>query len=491
MLKNGILNIGGAAIRTGLALLAIPLLIRLIGIEEYGLWILVSAVIGFVTLAEGGLSTTTTVFLARDLGNEDANGATQTVALTLGATFFLATAAALALWLSSKALVGFFPSLGDTQREVAVQGFRIGALVIWLRLLQQVLIGVEQAHQRYGIMNLLATGQAALSTLGLLAVAWVGGRTLAMMEWQAATSIASLAAHMIVAWVLVRKMTTRSAWNWRKGFDIARYSLTVWASSLGVFIYGQADRLIVGAILGTTTLGVYAAITGIAAQISSLSAMPVQPVLPVLSKWMADGDKDQLWLLRRQVKQAQEFNALAALGVGAVLFTLAQSVMRTVIPTAFIVESTVAYRIAVLIYTLSSLNAVGYYILFGTKRAQVYVGVQLFAAILSLGLIGLGASAFGLIGAIAGNAPGLVVLLAIPIGIRRLGIELRAWLGWLSFPFGWFVAIVLVNTLIPDQLTFSIPMLLLESLLLLAWFLITQNDNKSAIRARGGDWLGT
>lgn len=70
MIKNGFYNVVGAVIRIGLTLLTIPLIIRLIGVEEYGLWTLVSTMIGIVGLAEAGLAVSTTVFLSRDLAND-------------------------------------------------------------------------------------------------------------------------------------------------------------------------------------------------------------------------------------------------------------------------------------------------------------------------------------------------------------------------------------------------------------------------------------
>jgi Polysaccharide biosynthesis protein len=68
MLKNGFYNAAAGAVRVGLAILTIPVLIRLMGVEEYGLWALASAIVGIVTLAEAGLSTATTVFVSQDLG---------------------------------------------------------------------------------------------------------------------------------------------------------------------------------------------------------------------------------------------------------------------------------------------------------------------------------------------------------------------------------------------------------------------------------------
>jgi O-antigen/teichoic acid export membrane protein len=419
VLKNGLYNTTGAIIRMVLALLTIPLLIRSIGLEEYGLWTLVSAVVGLVGLAEAGLSVSTTVFLSRDLASADANGISETLTVTIVAMLLLATFAAVLMWLGAETLVDFFPGLSGAQRIVAAQAFRIGGLVVWARLLQQVLVAVEQAYQRYGVMNIVNTAQAALSSLGLLAVAWLGGRTIEMMRWQAVASTVILIAHVGVGWILLRRLNLRPTWNSMKSLAIGRYSLLTWVGSLGGVLFSQCDRLLVGGLLGTGVLGVYAAITTVTAQINSFSAVPVQPLLPAISSLLAKPSIDEAQL-RKQLKHAFGVNASIALGLGAGLLVFAPIVMNVLIPRGATNEYVWAFRIATLIYTLYSLNAVGFYILFAIGAVQTYLIINLASGVVSLLLIGILSVHIGLVGSVAGNAGYLLSLLFVPFALRQV-----------------------------------------------------------------------
>ena len=122
-LKNGFYNTAGGIIRIGLAILTIPLLIRLIGVEEYGLWTLASSVIAIVGLAEAGLATATTVFVSQDLGKEDSDGLSQTLTVTVGAMLILATIAAFALWFGAEGIVSIFTKLDNTQQLTGGKSF--------------------------------------------------------------------------------------------------------------------------------------------------------------------------------------------------------------------------------------------------------------------------------------------------------------------------------------------------------------------------------
>src|SRR6266508_1728975 len=133
MFKNGFYDVVSAAIRIGVSLLTVPVLIRIIGIEEYGLWALVSAAVGLLALADAGLSVSTTVFVARDLANKDYDGIAETLTVIIGAMLLLATLAALVFWLGAGTLAYLFPTLQERQRVVAEQALRISGLAIWAR----------------------------------------------------------------------------------------------------------------------------------------------------------------------------------------------------------------------------------------------------------------------------------------------------------------------------------------------------------------------
>lgn len=473
LLKNGLYNVAAGAVRIGLAVITIPVLIRLLGIEEYGLWTLASAVIGIVGLAEAGLSTATTVFVSRDLANEDTEGLSQTLTVTVGAMLILATLAAIALWFGAEPIVGMFPKLGQAQQSAVIQALQFGSLVVWAKLLQQVLIGVEQAYQRYGLLNLVNTMQWLLLSLGFFVMAWSGGRTAALMQWQALTSVATLLSHIWVVRSLIQDVNLRPIWKTEKGLIIANYSLMIWLISLGTALFSRGDRLIVGYLLGSETLGIYGGITEATAAINSFSALPVQPLVPVLSNQLAKVPISNLQL-EQQVKQAFEVNALFALGSAAWLFMFAPLVMHIILTDAANETNILAFRIATVIYGLFSLNAVGFYILLSVM-SKLVMTIQLISGCFSLIFIAIGAKNFGLLGAITGNFGFLLTLLMIFCGLKYLKLPKLLWLQSLIFPLVWFTICILFSLLTSNTKVIII-ISIIQFGLLFYWFLRSQKN---------------
>jgi len=406
--KNGYYNAVGGIIRIGLAILTIPLLILLIGVGEYGLWTLVSSVIAIVTLAEAGLATSTTVFVSQDLGKEDVDGLSQTLTVTVGAMLTLATFAAISLFFCAESIVNLFTNLDDIQHLAAVNALKIGGSVVWARLLQQVLVGVEQAYQRYDIMNFLNTLQSALIAAGMIFVAWKGGQTVALMQWQFVVSIVALLSHIWAVKSLLKDVSLRLTLNKYKVLAVGHYSGMIWLSSLGGAIFAKADRLIVGSLLGTQILGAYSVMTDITTQINSFSALPIQPLVPRLSNLSAKENINQ-HELQSQVKQAFQINIFIALVIGGGLFTLADGILRLFVTGILSEQYIISFLIVIVIYSIYSINGVGYYVLLSLNAADKCMYIQIISGVLSLLLITIGSTKLGLVGAAIGNSGYLLV----------------------------------------------------------------------------------
>jgi O-antigen/teichoic acid export membrane protein len=472
MFKNGFYNIVGAAVRLGISILTVPILIHIIGIEEYGLWVLVSAAVGLIALADTGFSMSTTIFIARDLANQDNDGIVETLTVIIGAMLLLATLISLMFFWGADILADLFPTLQEPQRVVAQQALQISGLVIWTRMLQQIFVGIEQAYHQYGVMNAIGTGQALLSGLGMLAVAWLGGQTIALMQWQVVVTAAGMLIHAVVVWRLLHHVQLRPRWNSAKSRTIMRYSGLTWLVSLGGVLFGQGDRVIVGGLLGTHALGVYAAITNITVQINSFSALPVQPLLPTISSFWARKDVDNL-SMRQRIQQALHINALIALGMGAGLFVFAPLITKLIIPGVYSNEYTVIFQIAVVIYALYSVNAVGYYVLFAVDAIKTCMYIRLVSGIATLLFVAVGASMWGITGAIIGNVGYLLVFLITIFGMKELQIPNYLWVKWLRFPVMWFFLTVLVVA-IPSDYSIKVLILTVQCTVLGIWFVRVQ-----------------
>jgi O-antigen/teichoic acid export membrane protein len=470
-------NAAAGAIRIALALLTVPLLIRCLGLEEYGLWALVSAILGLVTLAEGGLSTATTVFVAQDLAKDSHDELAQTLTVSFSLMLGLATATACGMQFGAATIVQHLLKLPPTQHQNAIHALQLVGWVVWTRLLQQVLIGIEQAHQRYGLLNLLNTIQWIGLSLGLFVIAWRGGHTPELMLWQLLAGVVSLLAHGWVVFNLLKNRTLRYAWNPVKAIALFHQSWMTWVTTLGGALFVRGDRIIIGSQLGTEALGIYSAITDVTGAINLFSALPVQPLLPLLNQAkmqfnQANVESDQLIhqaQIQTQIQQAIRLNVSVALGLGLILSMFGSWIMALFIGRSLQPEIINSFQIAVLIYALFSLNAVGYYVLLGIAVKWGMV-VSILSGMFSLGCIAIGSHYGGVNGAVIGNVAYVISCSMLIVALHKLRLNPTLWIRTALFPLVWFFTCFGIGNLMPNELFVRVIFSIIAIAVLAYWF---------------------
>jgi O-antigen/teichoic acid export membrane protein len=452
-MKNSLYNLIGAGIKLFIGLLTIPILIRTLGIEEYGLWMLVSSAIEIVRLAEGGISMSTTVFLARDLADGDEDSLSRTLTVVTCAMLFLSISAGLSMWFGAETISSFFSSLNTPQKITAIGAIQFGGVAIGAKLLQQNMVGIEQAYQQYGLMNLVNTIQFFFTNVGLLCIGYLGGRSIELMQWTAAIAIGGLVVHLIICFRLLRSVKIRFLWDRGKGLEIIKYSLLSWLSQLGGIMFSQGDRLIVGGILGTETLGIYAAITNITYQINYLSGLAVQPLLPAIARDYQQqlSDKESRSSLIARIKRGCQINTAISLGMGTILLSLSPFIGKLVIGKYFTSSHILPFQIAIVIYCIFSLNAAGYFTCLAVNLVNKCTAFQLASGLLSLVLMYIGAVQFGLLGAVIGNIGFILTIGLNFVATDKIVGKKFIWLEWIYPPLIFFMLCIAINTFIDRQ----------------------------------------
>lgn len=427
MLKNGFYNLLGTILRTGILFITIPLLVRNLGIEEYGLWTLISSIIAFVALAEGGLSISTTVFLSKSIAKGNFEEVPQILSITFSAMLFMASIAAFALVFGSEKIVSLFSKLDVTQIQIAITALKIGAIVIWARLIQQVLVGIEQAYEKYKITNLLNTFQLAITNVGMVfIVLWFDAKIVALMQWQALLSLFFAISHICLCIWLLKDVKFKFEFEIKEARKILNYSIGTWLTSIGIALFQQGDKLIVGNILGTEILGVYGAITSVTSKINVLSATVLQPLLPRISNLLKNNRTDLL----KQIKVAFQINLYISLAMGIGLIVFSFYILSFLFKGEIRPEYSIAFITATIIYSIYSFNAVGYFLLLGFGKSHTSFLIVMLGGVSSLFLISICSNKWGLVGSSIGNIGYILTLLCNLKAINSLNISLQEFTTW-------------------------------------------------------------
>jgi len=425
--KNGFYNILGTILRFGCSIVTIPLLLKFSGVETFGYWAIVSATIALMALADLGLSFSTTIFLSRNLAHKSRVDFVETLTTAFLAISVLALCVGTAMMVAARPISSFLFLKGVPQNDLALYAIRIGAIVGASQLPTQLAVGVLQSLKAYKFINILSVSQVVLTNIGLLLIAQRGGNVIKLLEWQAVIGITSLGCHLFVVHFLVKNLCLPISWKWHPRMlkKLIKHGVYMWCSSLGTTSFSQADRIVVGLILGPAAAGIYSAIATVASQINVLSSAAVQPMLPEIARlFHSQGSEHRN--ISMILKNAFLINVGIAMLIGAGLFLLAPQVLAFVLPQLHRDNYILSFRLAICIYTIISFNAVGYYFHLAIGNVA-FCGMIVFGAGLgSLLMVGVGSYVLGFEGAVIGNSVYILTLTLTCVAFSKannLGFE--------------------------------------------------------------------
>jgi O-antigen/teichoic acid export membrane protein len=238
------------------AVLAVPLLIKGLGTDRFGLLTIVWALVGYASLFDLGLGRALTLIVAERLGREDDQDLNPLLWTALWWLLGLGCLASLVLWVSAPYLVsglGTPPALAPE----AVTALRVLAFGLPMVFVTSALTGVLMALQRFDVMTMVRLPLSLVTTLGPLltllispSLVWIsvlmlGARSLAVL---------------VFAWRLglLRRGLMRPA---RPEAALSRLLLGHggWMTITNVVgpLMTYLDRFLVGALLGTAAVAWY------------------------------------------------------------------------------------------------------------------------------------------------------------------------------------------------------------------------------------------
>lgn len=166
LVKNAFINVLGQNLPLVVAFFVIPILIKNLGNERFGLLTIVWMLIGYCSLFDFGLGRALTKIVAERLGKNELQDMEQLIWTSVSLMFIIGILVATILAVCNSYIAIHFlhipPDLGDE----AIQSIYIMALTIPVVITTAGFIGVLQAYQRFDILNSIRVPLGALSYIG-------------------------------------------------------------------------------------------------------------------------------------------------------------------------------------------------------------------------------------------------------------------------------------------------------------------------------------
>lgn len=494
LLRNSLWNLAGAALPALVALATVPLLISGLGLEGFGIVTVIGAIVGYAGLFDFSLSAGAIKYLAEHHARNDSRRFAET--FWFGLIFYTVlglAGGALLLAFATPLLAGFF-EVSALLRDDALLALRVAAIGFALTQLQNYLLVVPQALQRY---DRSAGSEAVFGIAGNLAsaaVAMQGGGIVGVVLARVAVSCANLLwlAHMLnhLGVSLAPALPSRTS-----GAMLARFSGHTWLSRLASLLHQHADKLLVGSLAGPIALAFYTVPTQLAGRLLGLSYRLASVIYPRVSALAASGSDAALRSMYLDATRLLGYLNFAVLGLVALT---GDSFLRHWVGMEFVSDGYPVLLLITAALLADALTTLPSLVNDGLGHPKITGRFAVLRGVLGVGLVWIGIEVGGIVGAAAAHLLASVLMAAlfivyvhgrtVPVALRDT-LRTCVWPGLVTACAALLLALPL-KWLVPDTLAGLLLLCSVGGLLLVTGGLtfIVRVDERAALRAMSR-WL--
>ncbi len=419
LLVNALSNWGAFGVSIMIGLFLSPYIIGHLGKSGYGIWMLISSIIGYYGILDLGVTSAITRYVARYAGQKDYGALNETVSTALAIFTAVALVVLGGSFLVGAFLPGFFRVPADQVANFRHVVWILGAGTA-LGFPGYLLGAVTRAHERFVAANLVNVAVTLLRSGLIILFLSRGGGLIGLSFAHLASAVVLLGLNILVC----RKILP----HFRPNKDSIR-----WRTVRTLFIFGAASTVSMVAdqmrfnldsfVLGKWVSLPAVAVFGIAAQLMNyfLQFISNGTQAVYMPRYAAmDGERKDAQL-KKLFLNSLSISAFLSFGLGTMMILFGKDFIRLWVGEGF-TEAAPVLMILTICYSIALAQNPGIALVYALKKHYLFAGASLLEGICNLALSIYLAPRYGIIGVALGTAvPMLIIKLFIqPIYVSRL-----------------------------------------------------------------------
>ncbi len=426
IVKNTIANTLLKISQYVIGFLMFPFIISHVGVEDYGIYLLVGAFVGYFGLLDFGVGSALVKYVAQYTAKEDNKSINEMVSSSFAFYMGVGIVICLSILFIGTFYVGFFnmdPSQADKARLIAYL-VAIGALTSWpMRSFASILPGL----QRYDVGALIQFTRALVNAGATVYILLNGGGILDLIFWGIVIGAFSQLATVIVVQRFLPFLELKKEYMGMNAMrKIFTFSSVVFIGQIVGMIVLGTDRIVIGAFVSVAAITHYAIARKLHDIVHAASSLPASALLPAATELET---KDNKAAIERLVFRGGKYKCALILGAATVIFVLAEPIINIWMGPEwiFMAQSTQVYISYWFVFAAWGVMGT---VLLAQERFKPIMTLLSFNAILNLALSLILVQYYGLLGVVMGTVIPyfLIMPIIIPYGLRLMNIKFTTYM---------------------------------------------------------------
>jgi O-antigen/teichoic acid export membrane protein len=397
--RNLVANYIGQVWSAIMSIAFIPIYIKYLGIESYGLIGLFGMVLSWLGLLDLGMTPTLSREMARYTGGAHTVQSIRNLLRSIEClALLIALIIGLGVWLSSDWLSSDCLRTDKLPQKLVAESFSIMGIVSALRFIENVyrsaLVGLQK-HIVNNFINIIMSTLRGLGSIGILI--WISKSIRVFFLWQGIISLITLFVLGVATYLYLPKSEIRSRFSFQSLKGVGSFAGGVIGISLLSLLLTQIDKILLSRLLTLTDYGYYT-LASISAGALFLIIGPISQVwAPKLSELQAENDKQKL---NEKYHQGAQLITVVMGSLSMMFLFFGESILFIWTRNAELASKTsIVFRILAIGNLLNGLNTMPYLLQMAYGWTSLVTKINLIAACLIIPILLIVTPKFGAIGA--------------------------------------------------------------------------------------------
>jgi O-antigen/teichoic acid export membrane protein len=300
--RNTLWNLVGNGAPIVVAVLCIPLLIRGLGVDRFGVLSLVLAVIGYANMFDLGLGRALTQLVASKLGTGEDHEVPSLVWTSLLLMLLLGLVGTIVVVLASPWLVHRVLRLPSSLQVESLYSFYLLGLSLPAVISTAALRGLLEAQQRFVIVNALRIPLGVFSFVGPLFVLPFSRNLALVVAVLVVGRVVGCVAHFLICLRVTPELRVRIAWRSASLGPLFRFGGWMTVSNIVGPLMVTCDRFLIGTLLSASAVAYYATPYELVTKLWIIPGALMGVMFPAFSTSSTQDQKRMALLFGRSVK---------------------------------------------------------------------------------------------------------------------------------------------------------------------------------------------
>ena len=371
--RNTALNLIGQVLPLGVAVVAVPILIRALGEGRFGILTLAWALIGYFALLDFGLGRALTQAASEAIGQGDAERLRELSVVSIVSMLVIGVLGAVVVAAATPWLAYAFLKMDGALRSEAATSFYLLAASLPFVLGTIGFRGLLEAHQHFGLATALRLPYAIFNFVGPLAVIPFSHSLVPIVGMLVVGRVLMFAAHFIVSLRQYPWLRDKSPRSMATLAPLLRLGGWMMVSNVVSPMMVYLDRFVIGALISVTAVAYYVTPFELVTKLLIVPAAVVGVFFPAFAAMFTSNRPRTALLFDR----ATRFVLIVVFPATLLLVAFAHEVLLAWVGPEFAQRSAVAMQLLAAGVLINSFAQAPFALLQATRRADLTAKLHL------------------------------------------------------------------------------------------------------------------